>query len=79
MLIDEGKIEIERTAGGGLKFTHRSADNTPRRSLEKQRFMSAAAWKQAIEDWLSNYAEEMLVTLPDGAVTTVGLYESRVT
>lgn len=78
MLIDKGSIEIERN-GTSVKFIHRDEHGQPRRSLSKLPFQSAVVWKQAIEDWLSNYDEAMPLRRLDGSVVTVGAYESTVT
>lgn len=76
MLFDAGKIVVTR-AGPTLKFTHVSPDGAARRTLAKQPFMNAQAWKQAQEDWLANYDETMPLVKPCGAVITVGAFEQE--
>lgn len=76
MLIDGGKIIVGRV-GVGLQFTHIGPDGTQLRRLSKQPFQNAQAWKQAMEDWLSNYDEAMPLIKPCGATSTVGAFESE--
>jgi hypothetical protein len=73
-MIEGGRIVVTR-AGPALKFTHYGEDGQPRRSLSKAGFMNGQAWSRAMEDWLTNYHEDMPLVKPCGALTTVGAYE----
>ena len=74
--MSEGKIVVGRV-GVGLTFTHVAPDGTPLRKLVKQPFQNAQAWKQAMEDWLSNYDEDMVLIKPCGSQITVAAFESE--
>jgi hypothetical protein len=75
MLIDKGRIELERN-GTTTRFVHRDEQGQQLRTLQREPYQSAALWQRAVEDWLANFHEDIPLKRLDGTVVTVGDYEA---
>lgn len=76
MLIDKGRIELERN-GAGVRYVHKDENGQPLRTLAKQPYQSPTLWRRAVDDWLANFHENLPLKRLDGRMSTVGAYEDE--